>query len=327
MSCLTAEATSGVSGVAQALGARRFVFITGKGGVGKTTVAAALALALAREGKRVLIAMCNTKERLSTLLGSASVGHRTTLVSESVWAVNISPELALREYGETVLRIGSLARTVFDNKYTKAFFRATPGVYEWAILGKAWFHATEQLADGRTRFDVVILDAPATGHGMDMLRVPRVILDVAPSGILRRDAEKAWTMFQDPCRTAVLVVTLPEEMPTTETIELVASVRGELALPLFAVFVNGLFEPIFSPEERSLLVAHGAPHGMDAPTMTVSSQRSALVAGAFRAMREQTQAESVSRLNRAIDGRTVTLPFLFERASTLDGIRSLAGLL
>ena len=90
------------------------------------------------------------------------------------------------------------------------------------------------------RASTLSLDAPATGHGMDMLRVPKVILDVAPSGILRRDAEKAWTMFQDARTSAVLVVTLPEEMPTTETVELVASVRDELGLPLFAVVVNGI---------------------------------------------------------------------------------------
>jgi anion-transporting ArsA/GET3 family ATPase len=321
------ELPSNDFGLARPLGTRRFIFITGKGGVGKTTVAASLALALAKLGKRVLIAMCNTKERLSTLFGTAPVGHATTLVSEGVWATNIAPELALREYVEMVLRIGSVARAVFENKYTKAFFRATPGLSEWAILGKAWFHATEQLADGSFRFDVVLLDAPATGHGMDMLRVPKVILDVVPPGILRRDAAKAWTMFQDERMSGVIVVTLPEEMPTTETIELVTSVRSELQLPLFAVVVNGRFEPLFSPEEQRQLVADPALHDIDAPEKAAHSSRRALVAGAFRAMREQIQADSIQRLEQTIDGRKVVLPFLFERAATLAGIRSLASVL
>src|SRR5262249_48342257 len=152
-------------------------------------------------------------------------------VADDVWAVNMSPELALYEYGAMVLKVGAVVRAVFDNRYTKTFFRATPGMYEWAMLGKAWFHTTEKQEDGENRFDVVILDAPATGHGLDMLRVPKVILDVVPPGVLRRDAEAAWKMFRDPKQSGVVVVTLPEEMPTTETIELCSDIRGDLGLP------------------------------------------------------------------------------------------------
>ncbi|KYF51048.1 anion-transporting ATPase, partial [Sorangium cellulosum] len=209
-----------------ALEGRRFLFVTGKGGVGKTTISGALALAFAARGKRVLVAMCNTKERLSAILGTKPIGQEVTHVAERVWAVNISPDKALREYGEMVLKVRAAADLVFDNKYTRTFFRAVPGLFEWAMLGKAWFHTTELLPDGSHRFDVVLLDAPATGHGVDMLRVPKVILDVAPPGILRRDAEAAWAMFRDPARSGVVVVTLPEEMPATETVELVAEVRG-----------------------------------------------------------------------------------------------------
>jgi len=174
------------------LGARRFLFVTGKGGVGKTTFCGAFALALAARGKRVLVAMSHTKERLSAILGTKPIGDTIVEVAPGVSAVNLSPELALAEYGEMVLKVKALANAVFDNKYTKTFFRATPGLYEWAMLGKAWFHTTETRSDGSNRFDVVLFDAPATGHGMDMLRVPKVILDAVPPGVLRRDAEAAW---------------------------------------------------------------------------------------------------------------------------------------
>src|SRR5262249_60186474 len=130
------------------------------------------------------------------------------------------------------------------------FCRAVPGLYEWSMLGKAWFHTTEVRADGSPRFDVVLLDAPATGHGLDMLRVPKVILDVVPPGVLRRDAETAWAMFRDARQSGVVVVTLPEEMPTTETIELVEDVR-ELGLPILELVINGVVPPLFSQIERS----------------------------------------------------------------------------
>ncbi|WP_437675156.1 ArsA family ATPase [Sorangium sp. So ce131] len=303
---------------------RRFLFVTGKGGVGKTTISGALALAFAARGKRVLVAMCNTKERLSAILGTRPIGQEVTQVAERVWAVNISPDRALREYGEMVLKVRAAADLVFDNKYTRTFFRAVPGLFEWAMLGKAWFHTTEVLDDGSPRYDVVLLDAPATGHGMDMLRVPKVILDVAPPGVLRRDAEAAWAMFRDPARSGVVVVTLAEEMPATETIELVGEVRGELGLPVHRLIINSVLPPLFSPEERRALLADPARLDVGAPARAAHTAESAAVAGARRAMRESVQHESLARLRRALDVPTVVLPFLFDEASTVAGTRTLA---
>jgi anion-transporting ArsA/GET3 family ATPase len=306
------------------LDTRRFLFVTGKGGVGKTTVSGALALAFAARGKRVLVAMCHTKERLSAILGTRPIGDSIAPAGENVWAVNLSPERALREYGEMVIKVKTVAHAVFENRYTKTFFRAVPGLYEWAMLGKAWFHTTETLDDGSNRFDVVLLDAPATGHGLDMLRVPKIILEVVPPGVLRRDAETAWAMFQDPRRSGVVVVTVPEEMPTTETVELVTSIRGDLRLPVVRLVINGVLDPLFSPAERDALIA--SPHLLDiaAPFAARGKSESALVAGARRAVRERVQAESLARLYRALDLPSVELPFLFAEASTAEGTRLLA---
>jgi anion-transporting ArsA/GET3 family ATPase len=306
------------------LGSRRFLFVTGKGGVGKTTVCGALALALAARGKRVLVAMCNTKERLSAILGTRPIGPEIMAAGENIWAVNLNPELALREYGEMTLKVGALARAIFDNRYTKTFFRATPGLYEWAMLGKAWFHTTEKRDDGSNRFDVVLLDAPATGHGLDMLRVPKVILDVVPPGVLRRDAEAAWKMFRDPTQSGVVVVTLPEEMPTTETVELCTDIRGELGLPILGLVINSVLDPLFSPEEREALLSDPSLLETGAPAQTAGTPDSAVVAGARRAVREKVQAESLGRLARAIDLPSVRLPCLFDEASTAAGTRRLA---
>src|SRR6185503_19325530 len=157
------------------------------------------------------------------------------------------------EYGMMMLKSRALYKLLFDNRYVRTFFRAVPGMSEWAMLGKAWWHTTERGPDGRARYDVVILDAPATGHGLDMLRVPKVILDVVPPGLLRRDAERAFHMFQDPETCAVVLVTLPEEMPTTETIELAAALTNELGIPIGKVVVNGVLPPLFSKEERAAL--------------------------------------------------------------------------
>jgi anion-transporting ArsA/GET3 family ATPase len=295
---------------------KRFILVTGKGGVGKTTVCAAEALALAAKGKRVLVAMCNAKERLSTMLGAPPIGPEVSPVADGVWAVNIQPEKALEEYGVLVLHSRALYKTLFDNRYVRAFLRAVPGMQEWAMLGKAWWHTTERRSDGSFKYDVVILDAPATGHGLDMLRVPKVILDVAPHGLLRRDAERAWTLFGDASTSAIVLVTAPEEMPTTETIEL-AHALGEMGLPIGRVVVNGVLPPLFSREERAALEQMG-------PVAPRSKGDTAVLAAHNRAARERVQAESLNRLSRELPIAPAFLPLLMQDAATPEAIRQLA---
>lgn len=308
----------------RALANKRFLFVTGKGGVGKTTVCAALALAMAKEGKRVLVAMCHTKERLSAMLGTAPIEERVVQLHPGVWGVNISPDVALAEYGEMILKVKTLTSAVFDSKIMRTFFRAVPGLYEWAMLGKAWFHTTETRPDGSHTYDVVLLDAPATGHGLDMLRVPKVILDIVPPGILRRDAERAWELFRDPVRSGVIAVTLAEELPVTETIELVTAIDQELGLPLQQLFVNAVVDPLFAGAARESLIALEDLLDPGAPCSAATPAEAAVVAGARRALRERVQEESVRRLLASVTLPTAILPHLFDEASTPQGTQRLA---
>lgn len=283
----------------------RFIFVTGKGGVGKTTVAAAMARAMAARGKRVLIAMCNAKERLSVMLGSPKIGAEIAHVAPNIDAVNMVPEKALEEYGLLMLKSRTLYNALFDNKYVRTFFRAVPGMSDWSMLGKAWWHTTELLS-GKTsdapipppgdgwKYEVVIVDGPATGHGIDMLKVPRVLLDIAPPGPLRRDAERAWTRFQDPTTSGVVVVSLPEEMPANETIELATGIRG-LGLPIPRLVVNSLLPPLFEPAQRAELLEK------------IRDER--LAAARARAARESIQAAAIEKL-ATLGIPTAYLPFV-----------------
>lgn len=298
------------------LGARRFLFITGKGGVGKTTVAAALATALARRGKRVLLTLSEAKERVSTLFGVPPIGTEIVPVAAGICAVRITPEVAMREYGLLVLKSRALYSAVFENKYVKSVFQGVPGLNEWAVLGKAWYHATEREADGSPRFDVVLFDAPATGHGIELLRVPKSITELVPPGLLRRDAELAWRMFQDPRQSGVIVVTLPEEMPTNESIELIAALRGELGLPVARIVVNGTLQGLFTPSERAALLRWG-------PSGPLSNGQAALAAAARRALREGIQAENLSRLV-ALGLPLQELPLLYRTAAAPDAVAELS---
>lgn len=281
----------------------QFLFVAGKGGVGRTTTSAALALAAARRGKRVLVAMCNCKERLSDLLGVDRIGHDVVTIAERIDAVNMTPEKAISEYGLMVLKVKAVYKAVFENRLVRAFLRGTPGLDAWSMLGKAYHHATAE-TDGRRQYDLVIVDGPATGHALDMLRVPKVIVDIAPPGLLRREAEKAWSLFRDRERSGIVLVTLPEEMPVNETIELEAALT-DLELPIARLVVNSVLPELFAAPER--------PAFRSLPgTLPEGSILADLAdAGRIRALREEVQEESVARLRSELPLPTTHIPHLF----------------
>jgi anion-transporting ArsA/GET3 family ATPase len=280
---------------------RRFLFVVGKGGVGKTTVATAMALAAARKGKRVLIAMANCKERVSHLLEVEPIDTAVVNVAPGVDAVNMSPSVALEEYGVMVLRSRTLYKAVFENRVVRAFLRGTPGIDAWSMLGKAFFHADPP--SGAAGYDLVILDAPATGHALDMLRVPQVIVNVAPPGLLRREAERALGLFRDPARAGVVLVTLPEDMPTNETLELYGALTEELMLPVGSLVVNRVLRPLFTVAERPAFEA--LPGALPEGSTAIDLAK----AGRLRALREAVEAESIARLD-AIPRKKIRLPAL-----------------
>jgi anion-transporting ArsA/GET3 family ATPase len=218
---------------------RRLVLVAGKGGVGRTTVAAALARAATRAGKRVLLAQTNAPARLARLLGSSKdIGPTVTVVDERLSAVNMTPKEALHEYGVLLLKYEPLYRAIFENKPMRSFLGAFPGLDYWTMLGKTWWHTTE-LVDGRPKYDLVVLDGPASGHAVSMLRIPDAVAKAMPRGPLARDALLARALLTDPEKTAAVIVSLPEELPARETAILARDLR-KLAIPLGALVVNAM---------------------------------------------------------------------------------------
>ncbi len=266
---------------------RRFSFVTGKGGVGKTTVSASLAVSLSASGRRTLLAVTDP-EPYRALVPEARWQEDPTPARAGLWTVHLRPDLALKEYGRLLIKPRLARQALFENRYVQGFLAAVPGLPEWAVLGKAWYHASEKLG-GAPRFDHVIFDAPASGHGLEMLRLPQVIMEVAPAGLLRRDAELARAMLQDPNECSIVIVTLPEELPTNEAIELRAELLSELGLPVGALVLNRLRSLVFEERERTLLrpLWNAQVSGEAAP---------ALSAAAAQAAAEMAQLESRARL-------------------------------
>ena len=280
---------------------RRFLAVIGKGGTGKTTVTASLAVLAASRGKRVLVAMSQARERMSSMLESQFITSEVAQILPNIDAVNLDPETCLDEYGMMILKVRALYKAVMDNRAIKGFLRAVPGMDAWSMLGKTLYHV-KQRENGRPVYDLVILDAPATGHGLQMLRVPQVITTVAPIGLLRREAEEGLAIMRDPRQSGMVVVTLAEEMPTAETEELIPKLTGELHLPLAKLVINQVLTPLFKTGVEPARAA-----------AEVLARASALdgVArvGLSRARREALQRTMIERLAK-LPGSKVMLPAL-----------------
>ena len=236
---------------------QRLLVVTGKGGVGKSAVAAALALQSARSGRRTLVCEVNARERVTQLLNKPAVGAEVSSVEDGLWAVAMRPDEAMREYALMILKFESIYNAVFENRLVRYFLRFIPSLQELVLLGKVLFHLREKRQDGSWRFDRIIVDAPATGHAITFLSVPQVILDTVPPGALADDAQWMRDLLVDPAVTASVLVSLPEEMPVNETLELEKALREKVHLARQVMVLNGFVAPRFSAQDLAQL--QGAP--------------------------------------------------------------------
>ena len=287
---------------------RRFIIVSGKGGVGRTTVAAAIARAAADAGKRVLVAQASAAERLGRLFGRfGPVGTDVVALAPGVDAVNMTPQSALHQYGLMMLRSELVYRALFENRAVRGFLGAIPGLDAYAMLGKTWWHTTEtERGSNRPRYDLVILDGPASGHATLMLRIPGAILQAMPKGPLAGDARHMRALLSDTARTALVIATLPEELPVKETAELAALARTELKVPLGPVIVNAVpSDALSGPEADAVLgplgpASPGGADGLDATLRLAASLRS----------HRRVADEQLERLRRDPGGPLILLPRL-----------------
>src|SRR5213594_1154720 len=210
---------------------RRLHFVVGKGGVGKTTVAAALALALVRRGRRTLAVEMDAGGRLAALLtGAPELGKRLQVLA-------VDGRAALEEYLGLIIPVKRLLATVFSSRIYQYFVAAAPGLKELMTVGKIWYETT-RLEGGRPAWDAVVVDAPATGHSLQYLRMPQAARDTFGAGLVQREAAKVVELLRDARTTAVHLVTLAEEMRVAETLETHAQLKDPLEMPVGSVIVN-----------------------------------------------------------------------------------------
>jgi anion-transporting ArsA/GET3 family ATPase len=292
---------------------RRLVVVTGKGGVGKTTVAAALGLLAARAGKRTVICEVAEQERLSDLFGVDASGHDERELGPNLHSVSVDPELAKEEWLRYQLKSGTLAGVLGGSSVFRYLSAAAPGLSELVTIGKVWDLAQLERRTGGSVFDLAIVDAPATGHGIAMLRAPSTYASVARVGPIRRQALQIDAFLRDRERTAVLVVAAPEEMPVNETLDLERRLAEEMEMKIDRAVVNALYPERFTREDAKRLQAlEPSPDG-------------AVRAALAEVERVRGQRSQLRRLRRGLDAPVATLPFLFEPELGLEQLGQLAG--
>jgi anion-transporting ArsA/GET3 family ATPase len=239
---------------------RRLRFVLGKGGAGKSTVSAALGLAEARAGKRVLLCEVAGQHAVSRLFRAADVGtERASELTANLFAIAIDPEHATEEYLAGQLRVRPLVEMLTRSKAFHTFAAAAPGLPELVTVGKVWSLAIELDDAGAPVWDVVIVDCPATGHGVALLETAGNVEALAGAGPIADQAARIHEVVSHPAATGIVVVARPAELAVSEAVEAVGILRAD-GLPVAATVLNGVREARFGPEEReALAAAAGAP--------------------------------------------------------------------
>ena len=303
---------------------KRLVFLTGKGGVGKSTVAAALGVAATRRGKRTIICEVAQQERMSSVFHTQGVGYHETEIAEGLFAFSIDPQRALEEYLQLQIKIKPVYDLMFKNRIFTYFAAATPGLRELVTIGKVWELAQlDRRVKRGAKYDLVIVDAPATGHGIGFLRTPNTFSDIARVGPIKRQADAISAFITDTALTSVCAVAWPEEMPVNETLDLRRSLRRELDIDLDEIFMNGLYPELFSDAEaetvQERLERDEAANGDGSPLI-----RAALRAALSEHRRATAQHEQLARLRSESGEEVVALPFLFRPRIDMGAVDELA---
>lgn len=294
---------------------RRLLIISGKGGVGKTTVAAALAVVAARRGMKVLLAEVEGKSALAELFDSDPLTPQPKSIRPNLDGMNISPEEALEEYFDVQLHMKRIAKPLIASNLVDYVTHAAPGLKDILLLGKVWYTAVR-----KKTHDLIVFDSPAAGHAVSMLKSPEGFLHAVPVGPLANHARQVLGWLQDPTEVSIHLTSMAEEMPVNETLETTALLEAKLGMDVSAVYINMLYPPLSEdPEVEAIIERMQKPEELASRVrssggdMSEADATSLLEVAKFynrrRALQEEHKQTLIAGLKATAS--TVDLPYIF----------------
>jgi anion-transporting ArsA/GET3 family ATPase len=295
------------------------VIVAGKGGVGKTTVTAALAVTAARAGASVLIVEVEGKSGLPTMFDTPALSYDELDLDPGVRARFLTPDAALVDYLESH-GMRRISKRLIASGALEVVATAVPGMKDILVLGKV------KSLDETRAADLIIVDAPAAGHAISFLLSPRGLLDAVRVGPINKQAADVVALLSDPARCQVMLVTLPEETPVSEVIETAYAIEDRAGVALGPVIVNQCFEPLPAGVSASV---DDVLRDAEACGRFVSDReaKDLVHAAAFRAERHAVQHEQIARLGERLPLPRIELPFLFTPDIGRPQVDALAGAL
>lgn len=294
---------------------RRLVFVTGKGGVGKTAAVLALAVAAARQKRRVLVVEVSPLGRVAEYLDTDPLTSEPREVTPGVSAAAIDQDAILESFLTSLLRLRRLAQRLLESHTFRVVAAAAPGLQDFLTLLRIAEWEGARMGLRRRRFDLVIVDAPATGHSVPLLGTPRSLLKMLPLGPLARSARGLALLLDDPERTAVTLVTHAEEMAVNETLQLATELM-KLGVALVPPVVNAVPPLRFTRDEARRLRAD--------PPLVPLSLGPYVAAGQFSLARQRAAERQIRRLGRGLGGRPFLLPQVPTHKFGMPAIEQLA---
>jgi anion-transporting ArsA/GET3 family ATPase len=296
---------------------RRLLFVSGKGGVGKTVATAALALFAFRHRKRVLVVELSPYGRMRELLGGPEPGPEPAEVQPRLELVRIEPRRALADFLRSVLPIRALRERLLASHSFSILTAAAPGIEEFLTLAKIVELESQRLGlRRRPRYDLVLVDAPATGHSLPLLATARTMMEMMPIGSIGKTAAEVTRALADGRRTAAVIVTVAEEMAVNETIEIAAGLVRGGTVALGPLIANALWPERFTGDEARWLLSSS----LDASDPLVA-------AGRYHVEKRRRAEEQLARLRAELRVEPVTFPFVVNEALDRPHLRRLVGAL
>jgi anion-transporting ArsA/GET3 family ATPase len=296
---------------------KRLVVVTGKGGVGKSTVSVALGIAAAARGRRTIVCEVASQESASRIFNRGEVGFHEVQMTDDLWSISIDPDEAMREYVLMQLKVRAMRDVLFRSKIFNYLAAATPGLKELVTIGKIWELAQgdRKVKKGRA-YDTVIVDAPATGHGIGFLQTPRTFAAIARVGPIHSQAQQLDRLITDQEHTGTAIVSLPEEMPVNESASLERALVDDIGIAVDQVSMNAIYPERFDDgEAKDLEKALGKADG---------SARAAIRAALSEHRRSESQRDQLRRLRKRVSAPVKTLPFVFKPQLEVPDIERLA---